>query len=113
MAKVLTEEGKMIHANAERYIQLRAGKSLMSTNPIIQRLKKNSIHELQNEFLRGEITELLENSKRVVQECDEAMIIFKNRSEYLNSDIKVARFIHNRLIERYTRLLNWESVFEK
>lgn len=104
-----TEEGKLIYANAERYD--RASKGEPPIKP--PWVKKDSLEKQRNDFFIRELEILLANSELVVKECDEAMITFKNREDYLKSEIKVARYIHAKMIVRYKRLLNWESAFEK
>lgn len=69
--------------------------------------------EMQVEFFVKELHSMIENSKNVVTDCENILNLCTTKDEYLKNDCKVALLIHSRLIIRYSRLLNWESAFER
>lgn len=99
---MLTAEGKIMYSKlAKTKVGIPPKKPILPQLPTLQ--------DQQIDFFRKEIADLLENSKNVVEDCNNILSLCTTQDEYLRSDTKVAKMIHERLIGRYTRLLNYQS----
>lgn len=79
---------------------------------ILQKVHR-PLSELQVEFFITELTDLLNKSKKVVEDCNTILSLCTTQDEYLKNDAKVAKMIHSRLIDKYTNLLEYKSLIEK
>lgn len=104
-----TKEGERLAENQRQYIILEKEGEIPPITPPPKKPKKSNLDQLRVEFFIHEITRLRENSIEVVADCDKVIALYTTKEEYLHSDVKVAKMIHGRLIDRYTKLLNWES----
>lgn len=107
-----TREGERLAENQRQYIILDQKDYMVEEQPPIippKKPRKSNLDQLRVEFFIHEITALRERSIEVVADCDKIIALYTTKEEYLHSDVKVAKMIHTRLIDKYTRLLNWES----
>ena len=102
---MLTKEGEKMYKSLSR--------NKKPSSPLPSILPKNiPLSELQVEFYRTEITDLLENSKRVIIDCDKILSLCESQDEYLRNDARIAKVLHCRLVDKYTRLLNYQSALK-
>lgn len=100
---MLTKEGEKMYRSLSRNKRT----STPHVPPI--NIDTKPLSELQVDFFRTELANLIENSRRVTIDCDKILSLCETRDEYLKNDAKVAKMIHSRLIDRYTRMLNYQS----
>lgn len=106
----LTEEGKKMWKDIENLEKLISGESLLPVNKP-KRIRINQF-EIGLTFVRLEIKRMIENSKRVIVDCDKIIKTYKTQREYLASDAKVAKSIHQNLIDRLQRILEYKPAFD-
>lgn len=116
MDRDLTPEGKKLWENIGRVRKLRQGKSLVvEATPPPPKTPKPIVltqAEIEARFLREQVEAMLENSIMVVEDCECIIAAVKTKDEYLLCDAKVAKTIHERNIERLTRILEGLPAFE-
>lgn len=108
MAQTFTLEGEMMYKRLSRNKKANTQALNPPSSPEILK-ETRTLAEIQVEFYRTELVDLIENSKRVVMDCDNIISLCETGDEYLRNDAKVAKMIHTRLIDRYNRLLNYQS----
>lgn len=103
----LTPEGQTMWDNILNYEKLHKGKTLIPKEE-----KKLSVFEMEIIFIRREIRKLIKNSEAVIADCDELILTYDNMQDYLTSDVKVAKTIHENLIKRLQRVLFYQEAFD-
>jgi len=107
----LTPEGQQIWDNVCSLIEIERG-GYEYKPPLPPKPKKPTYAELENEFIRSQLRVMINNSKKVVADCDIILENIKEMEDYLKSDAKVARYIHGNIVIRLERILNGQIVFK-
>jgi hypothetical protein len=100
------EELLQLRANMEDYEMLLAGVSVLEPeepeHPAVGTTK----------FLRDELRRMIKNSELVVAGCKDIIATYKTKVEYIKSDAKVAMSLHQNLIIRLKRVLEYTPAFD-
>lgn len=103
-------DAKNLWANIAKYEKLLSGESILEVE--IEDEEDLAPRELELNYIRKELGVIINHSKSVVEECDKILAECTSIKEYLLSDAKVARSLHNNLIARLTRVLNYKPAFD-
>lgn len=100
------EELLQLRANIQDYENLLAGINILEPeepeHPAVGTTK----------FLRDELRRMIKNSELVVIGCREIIKTYKTKEEYIKSDAKVAMVLHQNLINRLRRILEYTPAFD-
>ena len=107
----LTREGQRMFDNLMKYQELNAPVLVDNVSPPPPPEVKTII-ELENEHLKTEIARMIKNSEMVVEDCNKILAKITSQAEYMTSDAKVAKTLHERNIERLTRILDGKPAFD-
>lgn len=105
----LTEDGKKMFDTMAEY------EELVNPTPVKPEKSSTKLKSSADRFevlrLRREIQAMIDNSKLVVRDTTVLVNSCATLEEYITSDAKVARTLHEKLIERLTRVLNDGEAF--
>lgn len=103
----LTDEGSRMWSNLTAYVE--ADKNKEDLQP-----KKLEIdpYKIEHDYLRLEIRKMIENSKMVIQDCNNIIIACLTKEEYYASEARIAKTIHTNLIGRLQRILDGQGNFD-
>lgn len=101
-----TDEGLTLENNIQDYKTLMTGISLLE----VEQPEHPSTFRLK--FIRDEIRRMIKNSELVIQDCNSIMRTYKTQQEYILSDVKVVKTVHENLIIRLTRVLEYNYAFD-
>lgn len=116
----LTDEGKRMFENLESYDD-----KLFEERPKTRRkrvaVKEEEVAiplEVSEEMkqlmiLKANLEKLVENSIKVIQDCDKLMSAYKTKEEYLASEHKTAKYCHQNFADRLKKVLAGEDPFKK
>src|SRR5688572_18605159 len=105
----LTDEGKKLWDTIMAKGMLAKGKSTLPSKkkPEFNPYKiEGGLLKTELYFVRTQLRKLIENSKRVVRDCENIILSIKTQEEYLTCDAKIAQYIHSNLIIRLQNILN-------
>ncbi len=106
----LTPDGKQLLENIDNYEEVL---NPTPEAPVDNRPKKLKTSADRFEVLRlkREMQLMIDNSRLVVRDCGEVISRYKSAEEYITSDAKVAKTIHENLIIRLERVMNGGEAF--
>lgn len=108
MERDLTPDGELLFKNIERLFEQKEHDFKILQPKIVEQHK----HTIALSAMKMELVKMIENSKRVIEDCTAIEDTFESAEEYLLSDTKTAKFIHTNLITRLERILLGMTAFE-
>ena len=109
--RLLTEEGERLWKNLATASVRRQQPEVRYKRPKLENVKFN-VTGVRLDFLEAEINKLIINSELVVSDCDKVIAKFSTAKEYLLSEAKIVKLIHENFIVRLNRLLASLPAFE-
>lgn len=105
----LTEEGRQMWLNISNHEKIANGESLLQYRK--KKIKLN-MFEVELMFIRTELRRMIENSKKVISDCENIIKLCKTKEDYLSSEAKTAKLLHERLILRLQKILDSKNAFD-
>jgi hypothetical protein len=108
-----TEEGKRLYRALSKYQTITEPPKPPVKPPGFD-LYQFNLDILQKEvlFLKKEMARMIKNSELVIADCDIILEKVKTKEEYIKSDAKVAKTLHQNNIERLIRVLDGRPAFD-
>lgn len=117
----LTDEGRRMFENLEAYDdelfekrptrRRKAGTKTQAPEEMIPIVLSEEMKQLMT--IKANLVKLMDNSRRVIQDCDKIMSSYKTKEEYLASEAKIAKYCHQNFLERMERVLNGQDPLNK
>lgn len=101
MQNELSDEGLQMFKNLVAYEEsTKEVKSTTKTKPV-----KLNYEQLRLFALEQHLKDLKKNSQMVIEDCKKLMANYQTKEQYMASEPKIAKYVHERLIERIDRIL--------
>lgn len=102
----LSDEGRTMWNNLEALTDAPKKKNINLKNIVF------NTKDVEINFIRLEMQKMIANSYNVIADCDEIMHKYTTMAEYIASEPKIAKTIHQNLINRLERILVHLPAFE-